>query len=493
MVWADGAYVISLFFDCLGRLNGMSQVDVFTKFSYGFGQIAEGIKTSAFGLFLLFYYNQVLGVSGSLCAIALFVAMCVDAVSDPIMGSVSDNWRSRLGRRHPFMYFAALPLAGGFYLLFNPMVTSEIALFWWLMIVAVVLRIMLTLYHVPHLALGAELSNDYKERTTLVAIRNAFGAVGYILVYALGFGIFFVASEEFPNGQLNKDAYPPFTILLALLMLVSVLVMAFGTQKAAARLPVTSPSSSGLGGLLGDVREALRNRSFFFLVSGFIVISMPIGIGTSLALYLNTYFWQISPTYMPAVLIIGPLATMIGYLFAPFVANYLEKKQALIWGGVGWVIFYTSPVVLYYLGAFPEPGTMANVVALVIFHFIAGLVVSQLIVAVGAMLADISDEHDLVTGKRSEGVFFGAYAFIIKATAGIGAATSGIVLDFIEWPAGDHIRTAADVSQDALFSLSLVAGPFLALGLLPALYFFSKYRLTRARHAEILTELRARA
>ena len=91
-----------------------------TKFTYCFGQVAEGIKTSSFALFLLFYYNQVLGLPGWMCSVALALAMVVDAVTDPMMGSLSDGWKSRLGRRHPFMYISALPLAVCFYAVFNP-------------------------------------------------------------------------------------------------------------------------------------------------------------------------------------------------------------------------------------------------------------------------------------------------------------------------------------------------------------------------------------
>ena len=84
------------------------------------GSIAEGVKNTAFNVFLLFYYNQVLGVSGTLTGTAIFLALCVDAVADPLIGSLSDGWRSRLGRRHPFMYAAALPMAVCFALLFLP-------------------------------------------------------------------------------------------------------------------------------------------------------------------------------------------------------------------------------------------------------------------------------------------------------------------------------------------------------------------------------------
>jgi Na+/melibiose symporter-like transporter len=103
---------------------------VHTKISYGIGQLGEGIKNSSFELFLFFYYNQVLGVSATLAGAATLVALAIDAVFDPVAGSISDSFRSRWGRRHPFMYAGAVPFGLMFYLLFAPPAgLSELGLF----------------------------------------------------------------------------------------------------------------------------------------------------------------------------------------------------------------------------------------------------------------------------------------------------------------------------------------------------------------------------
>ena len=139
-----------------------------SKFAFGIGQFAEGLKNTGFGLFILFYYNQVLGLSGTLAGAALFIALMFDAITDPLAGSLSDNFRSKFGRRHPFMYASAVPLALAFYGLFSPLAgLSEWGLFAWLTLFAVLTRGAMTLYHVPHLALGAEMTENYQERTRI--------------------------------------------------------------------------------------------------------------------------------------------------------------------------------------------------------------------------------------------------------------------------------------------------------------------------------------
>jgi Na+/melibiose symporter-like transporter len=106
---------------------------------YGFGSIAYGIKDNGFRVFLLLFYNQVVGLPAALVAAAVMTAMLIDCLIDPVIGHISDNFRSKWGRRHPFMYASALPVALSFLLLWNPPFHWEQAhLFWYLVVVAVI-------------------------------------------------------------------------------------------------------------------------------------------------------------------------------------------------------------------------------------------------------------------------------------------------------------------------------------------------------------------
>ena len=180
---------------------------------YGLGQLPEGVKTAAFGFFLLFYYNQVLGLSGTLAGAALFIALLFDAVSDPLVGSLTDFTRSRWGRRHPYLYASALPFSLCFLGLFvPPSGLSEAGLFAWLLVFATLTRTTMSFYHVPYLSMGAELSQDYDERTRLAAFRNLFQLAGMFAVLIGGNLLFFSATGQYANGQLNPAAYAPFAL-----------------------------------------------------------------------------------------------------------------------------------------------------------------------------------------------------------------------------------------------------------------------------------------
>ena len=151
------------------------------------GQIPEGVQSTSFGFFLLFFYNQVLGLSGFLASLAIVIALLVDAVSDPIIGSWSDGVRHRWGRRHPFMYAAAAPFAICFYFLFSPPAgLTETQVFIWLVVFSVLTRTTQSVYSIPHTSLTAELSTDYHERTLLSSLRSLLQSVGTLMVFLIG-------------------------------------------------------------------------------------------------------------------------------------------------------------------------------------------------------------------------------------------------------------------------------------------------------------------
>ncbi|MEM7080955.1 MAG: MFS transporter, partial [Pseudomonadota bacterium] len=256
---------------------GGQQLAFGVKASFGIGQLAEGLKNAAFGTFLIFYYNQVLGLSGTLAGIAVGVAVIVDAFTDPLAGSVSDHWKSRQGRRHPFMYASMVPLGLAFYFLFHPMVSSEWGLFIWLIVFANATRTAMSLYHVPHIALGAEMTEDFDERSQLVGYRMFFSYVGYLVAFIAGFGYFFASTEEFRNGQLNADAYQPFALLLSVLMVLTIFISAWGTRSVIPHLPKVPdeprlPVLAVLKRVFVDLFAAMASKSFRWLFSGVLVV-----------------------------------------------------------------------------------------------------------------------------------------------------------------------------------------------------------------------------
>ncbi|MFP6822518.1 MAG: MFS transporter [Pseudomonadales bacterium] len=467
------------------------------KLAFGLGQAGEGLKNGAFGTFLIFYYVQALGMSGALAGTAVGLAVIVDAITDPLAGSLSDHWKSPYGRRHPFMYASIFPLSFSFYFLFNPLVSGETALFIWLVVFTNLTRTSMSLYHVPHIALGAEMTENFNERSELVSYRMFFSSFGVLTALALGSWVFFVPTEEFAKGQLNAAAYPPWALLLAVLIAVTIFWSAWGTRSVIPDLPKTTSTIRMrvlpvLLQVFRDMYQALQSKSFRWLFAGVFIVFVMVGVDGGLNLFIFTYFWDLPSGSLGFLLIAYHLGVMVGAPACPWFFRRWGKKAGLIFGGLSWPFWQTLPVVLRLLGWFPENGDALLVPLLIAMRFIQGACTVQANVAFGSMVADIVDEHEYQTGHRQEGIFFAASSFSAKATSGIGNIISGFALSLINWPIGPEIKTADDVPPETLVDLGLVYGPYVAAFGFVSIWCYTHYTLTRERHEEILVELAER-
>ena len=467
----------------------MSRLGLGSKLGYGVGQAGEGLKTGAFEYILFFYYVQVLGLSGTLSGAALLLAMIADAVSDPLVASISDNHRSRLGRRHPFIYGSAIPMAFFFVVVFLPPEgLGQLGLFLWLTGFSILVRFAMTFCVIPHLALGAELSSDYDERTTIVAYRTFFLITSMSAVLPLSFWLFFGASDTYSNGQLDPTAYGPFAFTLALLIVLAIFATAAGTHRQIPHLPQPSHAleTFTFSRVVSDVMKSLQNVSFRWFFLGIFLYSVARGTQNALNVHMFTFFWQLSPqeiaTWGTAVLI----GSIVGIFVWVHIAKFLSKKSTYISGLMLWTSCMSLPPLAHMLGFFPERESPFFLPLLVVFGGFAMFFKGSQITS-GSMLADIADEHEIATGRRQEGMFFGSISFSSKASSGIGHLLAGLMLDLIRFPTD---ATPGSVPEEMLSSLALAYGPAVLILVFSGCYALSRYSLTRDQLAEIQKKLR---
>jgi Na+/melibiose symporter-like transporter len=477
----------------VSQSEGPDRVTLSSKVFYGSGSIAEGTKNTAFNVFLLFYYNQVLGLPGTLSGAAIFLALCVDAVTDPLMGSISDNLRSRWGRRHPFMYASALPMAGFFYLLFSPPAgLEELELFLWLTGCAIGVRVSMTLYSIPSNAMVAELTPIYDERTSLVAFRFLFGWLGGLTISVLAYQAFFAPSAEFVDGRFNSDAYIGFGLFCGVVILLSILICSLGTHKLIPQLkPPPEYEPFTLKRFVGEVRDVLSNRSYRVLIFAALFAAVAGGFSDVVGLYMNTYFWGFSTDQMTVLLVPLVLATIVAFATIRVVTEKFDKKSTALGLATFGVFFGPLAIFLRLIGWFPENGHPALLWLIGAHAFFLVAAVVSIGMLASSMIADTVDESELSTGKRQEGLFSSAIAFTTKATSGIGSFAAGIALDLIAFPR--DVQAVADVPAEKIEMLGLAVGPGMLVLYLFTLVILSRYKITREKHREILDELERRA
>jgi Na+/melibiose symporter-like transporter len=464
-----------------------------TKLSYGVGQLSDGVKQSAFSTFLFFYYNQVLGLSGSLAGMAALLALMVDAITDPMVGQYSDRFNSRWGRRHPFMLAGAIPFGIAIVALFSPPDgLSQMQLFAWMLGGAVAVRLMLTLFFVPHLSLGAELAPDYHGRTSLIGYRVFFTYAGILVISVVGFAVFFPPTEQFSNGMLNKASYPNFAMFCAVTGSLAMLLCVVGTRSAIPHL--SKPATTHAGertALLAfvDVFRTLKLPSFRILFISVLIFNTLAGVVQTLLVYVATYVFDFQPEQLAGL----ASSVVVGIIFASVVAQYLsrrfDKKVALAMCVITGGVFAFSPQVLYFTGLLDTMSTAAKFTYVFTVNGISQVFFIAYIILLDSMLTDVIDEHELHSGKREEGLFFAARSFATKASYGLGSFFAGIGLDIIQFPQGASPETVPD---SAVLSLAIMSGPVMFILFAATVVVSSRYPLTAKRHREIIAGISER-
>ena len=476
------------------RDPGRERLPFSTRCLYGFGSISEGIKATAFNAFLLFYYNQVLGLPGTLGGLAILLALAVDAITDPLMGSISDNFHSRWGRRHPFMYAAAVPMAACFFLLFNPPASlGQTELFLWLTSFAVLVRVSMTLYAIPSNSMVAEMTPHYDERTSLVSYRYFFGWAGGVTMYQVALRLFLAETPEFGDGRYNAEGYGAFALAGALGIAAAILICAAGTHRLIPTLkppPEKTPLTPGR--FFRELREVFGNHSYLMLVLAGLFASVAGGYMDVVGLYMSTYFWGFDAQQIAFLGLAAVPAFLLAVAMARPVSERFDKRKTALSLASFAVVFGGLPVFLRLADLMP-PNGHPLLLYLIFGHnllFLVAIIVIGIVIA--SMIADTIDLGELSTGKRQEGMYSSAIAFTAKAVSGVGGFLAGVALDLVDFPRNAVESVAPNVPEEKIFALGAAVAPVLVALNLGALIFLSRYRITRESHAETLAELERR-
>lgn len=458
------------------------------KSGYGIGQIVESISTVTLNTFLFFYLTNVCGLSGALTGIALFVALAVDAVADPVIGSISDNLRTRWGRRIPAMAISLVPLALALGLLFSIPPVSGWPLFFRVLTTVIALRISMSAFIVPYLGLGAELSPDYDDRSSIVAFRVIFGMLGMLIPLQLGFGIFLRGHE----GLLDRTAYAHFGWVLAGSLWIAGMVATCASATRPPNLLATHPAPEHVTRrLIGEVHEVFRNPSFRMLFGGVLLFFVGQGLTNALGLDANRFFWSLSVPQIKTVSLslVGGLALGLPFGFA--LIGRLEKRTTVLGGIAIFALAQGLPALMKIIGLIPSDITIEFIV-LVSSSVVAGVAATLVTIAFQSAMADAVDEHEQLFFARREGLYFASLSFAFKAATGIGSMLAGFVLEAVRFPSSKLAKApieALHIAASALHGIGLAYGPAAAVITLTSLLFFSRYRIDRAAHAAISAEL----
>jgi len=473
------------------------KIDFRTKFFYGFGSISFGIKNNGFSYFVLFVYSSVLGLPAWMAGLALNLVLIADAITDPLVGYFSDRTRSRWGRRHPFMYAAALPVAITYYFLWTPPESlTDWELFTYLLVCAIIIRVFITFYEVPSISLGPELTDSYVERTSLMSFRYFFGWFGGLTTYNLVWFWFGPSNvtDTFSDGRYNPEAWSEYGLVAAILIFIGIIVTAAGTHKHIPDL-IEPPErkNSSFSKVIKEVKETLlSNRSYMFLFFSGLLAALAGGIEAAFAVYFDSYFWGLSLDEMLTRGLCLYLAPIIAIFAAPLFTDRFGKKNTVMSIWAFQIVFAALPFALRYsdltygTSLFPENGSPYLLPTLCV-HVVINVAAAIIVFAtLASMLMDLVEDIQLKTGRREEGILFSARSFADKAVSGFGLTFAGIILSLISFPESSVIREQLNgqVPSEVLANLALWYVPICIIAFGAALSLVAGYTLTRDEHEE---------
>jgi Na+/melibiose symporter-like transporter len=459
-----------------------------TRWIYGSAGVSYGVVGNAH-YFTLLYYSQVLGLDARLAGVALGIGLAFDAVTDPLVGYLSDNTKSRWGRRHPFLYASVLPLALSYFLLWHPppFVQGDTWMFVHLLLSLVALRGSLTLFLVPAYAMGAEITSDYDERTRLFARYNTVLSVVGNGMSVLMYALWLVPTAEYADGIMNVEGYKEAGLIGTLAIAASVLLFTIGLHRFIPRFSRFQPSGSlGPRQFFRQVADVFRYPSMRVVVVSWALYYAGSGIYEILWVFIYSYFWEF--TSQQISLIVIPMA-IAGLLIPPLLsglASGREKKRVAVLGLSAAILVNVFPIAMRLLGIFPANGTALLFWILLVLGVFETVLFLVFDVASQSMTVDITEQAELDTGRRSEGVITSAVTFASKCAYALGTFLGGLTLSLVEFPTETAV---GDVAPDVIFDLGLVYGPLILVIYLGSVYEISRYQITRAQHEETLTRL----
>ncbi|MCC6920056.1 MAG: MFS transporter [Alphaproteobacteria bacterium] len=468
-------------------MAGTTRLTFTERLFFGGGAIGNGFVVSGVTTLLLLFYNQAVGMSPEWVGLALMISIILDAFWDPVIGYWTDHFRSRFGRRHPFMYASAIPTALCFYLLFTPPLTwSDEGKFVYLLLTVMSVRFFISVYEISSTALVPEVAPDYDDRTAVLGYRFFFGTMGGFAFLWLGFSVFLPEA----GGPQAPGGYGPLAAVSAIVIVVTLALSASGTHKRIGELRAPEQEELSLAEVWRNSRSILTNRTFLIILISGLSSGLGAGLTSSLGVYFNAYFWEQTSGSMGFLASSAILAGFVGVVLAPPVSKRFGKKNAML--GLAWISLGASiiPVTLRLLGLMPPNSSPVVFWILFIDNLVAGVLALMAVVIIVSLLSDIVEQIAAETGRRNEGLLFAFNGLLQKVVTGVGTFGAGLMLAFVGFP---EQAIPGQIDPDIPRNLVLLWLPIavsLSVITLVVLHFLD---VSRARHEANLAKIDAAA
>ncbi len=451
------------------------------KIAFGIGMLANQMFPAALGIFMVVLVQD-LGFPSWMWGILFFLPRVFDSLTDPIMGFISDNTKSKWGRRRHYVFIGAIIMGIAFMIMWQLERENGITYnFTYFLLWSFVFYLGLTIFSVPYVAMGYEMSNDFHERTSIMAVAQWIGQWAWVI--APWFWVIMYDPAWFESADV---ATRTLAFWVGLTFMICAMIPAIFIKSKSTLHENYSPLTlQNIGGSLTEIvngfKEAFQSEPFkklciatFFIFNSFNTIA-------SFSFFIIVYYLfngdagaaGIWPTLFGCV---GALATT--FIVIPIVARMsklMGKKNAFVLSQGISVIGY---ILLWFLFVPGKPYLF--LIALPFFSFGIG----SLFTLMMSMTADVIDLDELSSGKRREGVFGAIYWWMVKFGFAIAGMLTGTIMTLVGFDAN-----LATQPEGAITGLRLFFSGFPIMGTLIAMYVMYSYDITEEKAREIRVAL----
>lgn len=432
--------------------------------AYGAGALGTSVTVSMFMFFFSFFLTDVVGLAPIAVVVLQLLRNGWSALSDPLVGHLTDRARTRFGRRKPFLALGAIPFALSFALLWQ--VPKGLGPGWTVLAFAglvILYDAAMSMVSVPYSALTPAMTQSYDERTRLNGFRQAF---------SMGGGLLVGGTVEWALGAFGSPArgFSTMAWVFAAVAAGSVLPVLFGTKERHAAAPVSSSSFFSM------FRQTLSNRAFVVALAVYLFSWVAVGICSTMVIYFFTHVMKMGDS-ITLVLLTVQLSALASIPVLVWASAKWGKRATFIAATGFWVVVQLGGMCLG-----PEHSTLAFALMACV-----GVGVGAAHVLPWAMVPDCIELDELQTGERREGAYYGVMSFVEKIGSGLALGGVGLVLQLYGYQGGGAVQGAA-----AQGALRLLMGPLPALLLTLSLVAAWFFPLTKARYAEVCRQLAAR-
>lgn len=401
--------------------------------NYATGDIPGSLVMNGFSAFAMLFFTKALGLNPVWAGGIMAVSAVWDAVTDPIMGHISDNTHSKYGRRHPYMLFGGMMLVLSFCLFWfvpETFLSSKTLMVSYLLLFNLLLRTSLTVYAVPYVALGFELCQVYAGRTKLQGIRMIVNMLANVCGPAMAWAFFFRETDGASRAVTVVSNYRNMALVFSSVSLIAIFYLVFSTRKEIIDSRDMPKIGKGLKGFFGDMKEIVSDRYFRWVFFFGFLVMIGIVLVSSLQMYVYEDFMKFGGT--PKSIAHGGtmVGMMLGAALSSFFARHFDKKGSVYIGG-GISIVSGMLLASLLLKGILVPGSLATLIVFVALGSLYWFGNGVMLPVVSSMLADVSEINEIETGVNKDGAYSASYSFIVKLSGSlamlfVGACLTGI-------------------------------------------------------------------